>query len=110
MAPPFDGDGRESGAGRREDDRDHRERLVESRGPDLPAEDQEDPAETETDSRELLDRQPLAGKDRVRDKRRLERQRREQDCGEPALDPVVLAPADASVVRGEKAAPDEDAA
>src|SRR2546426_4202293 len=105
---PFDGDGREGGAGRREDDRDDREGLVESRRPDLPAEDEEDPSETETDSRELLDRQPLAAKDRVRDEGRLQRQRREQDRGEPALDPVVLAPVDESVVRGEKDQPDED--
>src|SRR3989442_9967391 len=108
MAPTFDGDGREGGARRREDDREHRERLVESRSPDLPAEDQEDASKTETDSRELLDRQPLAAKDRVRDEGRLQRQRREQDRGEAALDPVVLAPVDESVVRGEKDKPDED--
>src|SRR3989442_15989971 len=108
MAPPFDGDGREGGAGRREDDRDHREGLVESRRPDLPAEDEEDPSETETDSRELLDRQPLAAKDRVRDEGRLRRERREQDRGGLALDPVVLPPVDDSNVRGEKDQADED--
>ena len=107
MAPPFHGHRRERGARRGEDDREHGEHFLESRGPELAAKDQDDAAKAHADPQQLLRGEAFRFQVSVRHEGGLEGKGGEQDRGEAALDPVVLAPVDESVVRGEQDHADE---